>query len=157
LSGPEVASRVLYDEQLLDLSDFIGTLRGLIEPREENRIRPSLPTKLLIVDRRTAVLPLARDATNSAPSCVVVYSSALLDALLALSEQYGEAGAPVRLGDGGGIERGGPGGGRGTGTPTREQREILSLLLAGTTDQTIARQLQISVRTVQRHVSELMT
>jgi DNA-binding NarL/FixJ family response regulator len=38
-----------------------------------------------------------------------------------------------------------------------QDRTILSLMLAGVTDDTVARQLGVSTRTVQRRVSELMT
>ena len=74
-----------------------------------------------------------------------------LDALIALFDHYWAASVPLLLDDGAtdGADDAG-------GAPVGDDRRILSLLLAGATDATVARQLDISVRTVQRRVTEMM-
>jgi DNA-binding CsgD family transcriptional regulator len=83
-----------------------------------------------------------------APSAVMVHSSRLLDALVVLFEHYWDAGMPLHLELAGDA---GPGGGTAAG-----DRRVLSLLIAGATDETIARQLGVSLRTVRRRIQDMM-
>jgi len=72
----------------------------------------------------------------------------LLAALIALFEAYWERGSPLRF-------DGAPAG-RLAGTIGADERQLLSLLVAGVTDKAIATQLRVSQRTVQRRIHDLM-
>ncbi|MEV8632463.1 helix-turn-helix domain-containing protein [Streptosporangium sp. NPDC051023] len=146
LTNPEVTYRVLYDVSVMEHPELLHRIRNTNTPREELRVHPELPMKLMIADRRTALLPLARVGPASVPSAVIVHSSGLLDALLALFEHYWAASTPLPVDESA----------FGAGSPLDGNLPILTLLVAGATDRIIARQLGVSVRTVQRRVSDMM-
>jgi DNA-binding NarL/FixJ family response regulator len=105
--------------------------------------------KLMIADRETALLPLGRDTADTTPAAVIVHSSGLLDALLALFDHYWDASTPLSLDNDGGN-------GSQEGRLDSGDLRILSLLISGVTDETIARQLNISLRTVRRRIQAMM-
>ncbi|AZQ74088.1 LuxR family transcriptional regulator [Streptomyces luteoverticillatus] len=109
------------------------------------RVVDRIPAELVIVDRRVALLPLASGAAGTA--ALVVHSGALLDSLIDLFEDAWHEGRPLRPG-GGSV--GGPS------EPDATDLEVLSLLLAGLTDASVAKQLGLGLRTVQRRVRRLM-
>ncbi|WP_433238196.1 helix-turn-helix domain-containing protein [Streptosporangium sp. CA-135522] len=146
LTSPEVTYRVLYDVDVLEHPKLLSRIRSANAPHEEVRVHPELPMKLMITDRRTALLPLARVGPTSVPSAVVVHPSGLLDALLALFEHYWAASTPLRV-DESAFD---------SDSPIDGNLPILALLVVGATDRTIAHQLGVSARTVQRRVSDMM-
>jgi DNA-binding NarL/FixJ family response regulator len=105
--------------------------------------------RLAIVDRATAVCPLVseEEAGIGEPTAAVIGRGQLLDALLALFESQWEAATPVRLQS---DEAQDPEGLDGN------ERFLLSLLVAGLPDKSIASQLGISRRTVQRRLDRMM-
>ncbi|WP_189448767.1 helix-turn-helix transcriptional regulator [Streptomyces abikoensis] len=113
------------------------------------RVVDRIPAELVIVDRRVALLPLASGADGTA--ALVVHSGALLDSLIDLFEDAWHDGRPLR--PGGGSVGGPPEGAR---EPDATDLEVLSLLLAGLTDASVAKQLGLGLRTVQRRVRRLM-
>jgi DNA-binding CsgD family transcriptional regulator len=110
---------------------------------------PELPIRLLIVDRRIALVPLLSGPDRDV-GALIVHRSGMLDALLALFDRVWRDGLPLVLGTDGVVE-----GASGDGLPELDAR-ILGLLLAGLTDQAVANQLGLSMRTVQRRVRALM-
>jgi DNA-binding CsgD family transcriptional regulator len=142
---PDVSYRAVYDKKIMDYPNFVQRLRDASAPHFEYRLHASLPMKLIIADRATALLPLERETSDAAPAAVIVHSCGLLDALLALYEQYWEASMPLRLTDDGTTS--------GINSP---DTRILSLLVAGVTDEAIARQLGVSLRTVRRRIQDMM-
>ncbi|WP_405387764.1 hypothetical protein OG596_07255 [Streptomyces sp. NBC_01102] len=132
------------------LDEGVPSFDEIVQARvagEEVRFAEIVPLKLFIVDREFAIVPLL-GRTDAAPAeALLVYSSSLLDALVALFESEWEkatqfvtsAGA---LQNASGIED--------------LDAQILSLSLTGLTDQAIAAQLHSSLRTVQRRVRHLM-
>jgi DNA-binding NarL/FixJ family response regulator len=82
---------------------------------------------------------------------VLVHKSAVLDALLVLFEYVWAAAVPLRVS---GIADGGP---RNGSKLSEHDRTVLSLLLAGLSDEAIAMHVGKSVRTVQRRVRGLMS
>ncbi|MFD0633321.1 hypothetical protein ACFQ9X_18870 [Catenulispora yoronensis] len=145
LTNPEVAYRTVFDREVMAYPDFLRALRAGVGPDDQVRLHPALPMKMVITDRSTALLPLVNDPA-AGPSAVVVRGGGLLDALVALFDHYWAASVPLPLDDRG---RGRPG-------PSPDDLRILTLLLAGATDAAVARQLDVSVRTVQRRVTEMM-
>lgn len=141
-----VQYRTVYDRTALDHD---GKLTGMWEAAaagEDGRIVAEVPIKLLIADRQVALAPL-RQADDLA-GAVVVHPSALLDALGALFESVWQRALPLT-----GIHPGS----RTHETPIdRYQRKLLQLMAGGCTDETAARLLGVSQRTVQRQIRTLM-
>ena len=97
--------------------------------------------------RTLAMVPLT--GRGAEPAALVVHASGLLESLLGLFEAVWRDALPLRLGAGGVSEENGPG-------ADATDLEILSLLLAGLTDASVAKQLDLGLRTVQRRVKRLM-
>ncbi|HWD79803.1 MAG TPA: helix-turn-helix domain-containing protein [Kribbella sp.] len=142
-----VRYRAIYERALVETPGELDSIAEGVGWGEEARVVPTLPVRLAIVDRSTAICPLVRDdETVGEPSAAIINQGQLLDALLALFESYWEFATPVRLQPG---------------TPTPEglddaERLLLSLLVGGVPDKSIATQLGISRRTVQRRLDRLM-
>src|SRR6266700_1472921 len=140
-----VTARSIYDVSAFETPGLLEAARGLVEQGEEARVG-TVPIKLVIVDSKRAMLPLTSGDRDAAQSAVVVHESTLLDALIALFEMMWRASSPLRwTGQGAEADERLSGG----------DAEILSLLSAGLKDETVARQLGLSLRTLQRRVSEL--
>lgn len=128
------------------------------EPEEEVRVVESLPTKLVIADRSTVMLPLSSPAAASpardgypedGPMALISNAPALVAAMLGLFESIWQRALPVRpAGDEAAEPR--------DQLPTPLDLRILSLLLVGATDAAIAKQLGLGLRTVQRRVAHMM-
>ncbi|MGV9764888.1 LuxR C-terminal-related transcriptional regulator [Micromonospora tulbaghiae] len=108
----------------------------------QSRTTPTLPMRLVIVDRETALVPI--DPDDSQQGALELRAPGVVAGLVALFEQvwrvatpFGEPKAP----DGDGL--------------TPPERELLRLLAAGHTDESAARKLSISLRTVQRMMTAL--
>jgi DNA-binding CsgD family transcriptional regulator len=144
-----VRYRAIYERALLETPGELDTIAEGVGWGEEARTLPTLPVRLAIVDRSTAICPLVRDDEMSIgePTAAVIGRGQLLDALLALFESHWEQATPVRL--------------RPDDTLVAEglddsERFLLSLLVAGVPDKSIASQLGISRRTVQRRLDRMM-
>ena len=143
-----VRYRVVIERSAFDRPGFFAAASDSLRAGEEVRVVQELPMRLLIVDRRIALVPLLSGAGGSI-GALIVHSSGMLDALLALFDRVWRDGLPLVLGTNGMVE------GPTDGLPELDAR-ILGLLLAGLTDQAVANQLNLSMRTVQRRVRALM-
>ncbi|MFF7211849.1 helix-turn-helix domain-containing protein [Streptomyces sp. NPDC008238] len=107
------------------------------------RTAPSLPTRMIIMDRLTAMIPVSSDDT--AAGAVLLTGQGTLTALCALFETTWEAAQPL-----------------GESVPTHpngltgQQATAVRLLAEGHTDEAIAKRLGVSHRTARRIASELM-
>jgi predicted transcriptional regulator len=152
-----VSYRVIYERDLLEEPGMIDSLVAGLEAGEVARATPTLPIRLAIADRSIALCPLVAERDDvSEPTAALVRDSSLLTALIALFESYWSAASPLRLpamsADGRrGLEQLAP-----TAPISEDERHLLSLLVAGVTDKAIATRLGVSMRTVQRRVSDLM-
>ncbi|WP_184836515.1 helix-turn-helix domain-containing protein [Allocatelliglobosispora scoriae] len=143
-----VRYRVVLDRAVLSGPGMAQRATDTIAAGEEIRIADSLPLKMLIADNDLALLPLAPDSGGAA--AILVHASGLLEALVALFEGVWERAYPLRTS---------PTGDDVIGRPAEVEEldtRILALLLAGLTDQAVAGQLDVSLRTVQRRVHALM-
>ncbi|MFC8506199.1 LuxR C-terminal-related transcriptional regulator [Streptomyces sp. NPDC057411] len=107
------------------------------------RTHPVLPMRLILVDRKLAVLPI--DPEDSSTGALVVREPGVVTALLALFSHIWEAARPLgtaELPDDQGL--------------TPQERELLRLLAQGMTDEAAGKQLAISVRSVRRLMSDIM-
>ncbi|TWD73055.1 sugar-specific transcriptional regulator TrmB [Kribbella amoyensis] len=143
-----VRYRVVIERSSFERPGFFAAAADSLEKGEEVRVVPELPIRLLIVDRRIALVPLLSGSAGI--GALIVHRSGMLDALLALFDQVWRNGLPLVLGTDGMVE--GP---PSDGLSELDSR-ILGLLLAGLTDQAVANQLGLSMRTVQRRVRALM-
>ena len=142
-----VAYRIVLEEPVLELPGSLAAIGAVLRREEQVRVTPRVPTKLVMADREVAMVPLSAEATE--PAAVIVRGSGLLGALAALFEATWRAAVPLRLTGTEEVVEAAPVG------PTTLDLQILSLLLAGVTDATIAKQLGLGLRTVQRRVSVL--
>jgi sugar-specific transcriptional regulator TrmB/DNA-binding CsgD family transcriptional regulator len=143
-----VRYQVLIERSAFDRPGYFAAASDSIKAGEEVRVVPELPIRLLIVDRRIALVPLL-SASERSIGALIVHRSGMLDALLALFDRFWRDGIPLMPGANGKVE------GPRVGLPELDAR-ILGLLLAGLTDQAVANQLGLSMRTVQRRVRALM-
>lgn len=146
--GASVRNRIIYETSALEQNGMLSAVRAGLLVGDEARAHTKLPVKMLAVDQSVALLPLAQHDTT--PVGVLLHESALLDALLTLFEYVWAAAIPLH------VYGGSNGGAQGASVLSDEDRELLSLLLAGLSDEAIAMHRELSVRTVQRKVHALM-
>lgn len=142
-----VAYRVVVERDVLALPSGIVELSAALSRDEQCRVVDRVPTKLVVADASLAMVPLT--GRGAEPAALVVHGSGLLESLMGLFEAVWRDAMPLRLGESGVHEEEGPG-------PDSTDLEILSLLLAGLTDASVAKQLELGLRTVQRRVKGLM-
>ncbi|MER6463956.1 helix-turn-helix transcriptional regulator [Streptomyces sp. NPDC001228] len=146
-AGRGVRYRVVVERAVLGLPDGITELTAALGRGERVRVVDRVPTKLVVADRALAMVPLT--SQTSEPAAVVVHASGLLELLSELFESVWRTALPLRLGAFGAIEEA-------PDAPDATDLEVLSLLLAGLTDASVAKQLDLGLRTVQRRVRRLM-
>lgn len=143
-----VGFRVVVEREVVSGPNGIAELTAALRREERVRVVDRVPTKLVVADRSLAMVPMARDAGG--PAALVVHGSGLLDSLMALFESVWREALPIRLDTGGAPYEESPD------APDAVDLQILSLLLAGLTDASVAKQLEVGLRTVQRRVKRLM-
>ncbi len=146
-----VAMKVVIERRMLEQPGAMEEAHRAIGAGEEIRVAETLPIKLLVADRTTALVPLMTEAGTVAPGAVMVHESGLLDGLVALFESAWQRAAPLLLGADPARARAVEADGL-----TELDTRILGLLLAGLTDQSVAKQLDISTRTMQRRLRVMM-
>src|SRR5882724_2990955 len=78
----DVLRRGVYAAEALEIPGVLALAREARAAGEEARVGLTVPTKLAIADRWLAILPLSAD--QQVDSALIVHSSTLLDALVAL-------------------------------------------------------------------------
>jgi predicted transcriptional regulator len=141
LLGDGVQVRGIYSPDSLQLPGAVEEAYSAAEAGETSRVHPNVPMKLAISDRSSALLPLAVD--QMVDSALVVRGSALLDALVNMFDLLWDQALPVVPNP------------AGSNLDDTDKR-LLTMLASGMQDDAIARQLEISARTVGRRVSNLM-
>ncbi|MCX4761567.1 LuxR C-terminal-related transcriptional regulator [Streptomyces sp. NBC_01275] len=142
--------RSVYDtEGFTDAVSLETALRGSAGGGEF-RLSSRLPVKLVLFDRTAALLPLYDDRPSA--GSLEVRSPALIGALAALFEAIWEHAVPVSLESR--QDWPAPRQARETTRIDERTQAILDLMATGMKDDAIARVLDISRRTVQKHVSE---
>lgn len=149
-----VRYRVVVDRVFLDTGMMrVDDVAEAIENGEEVRFSERVPIKLFIIDRRLAFVPIqtvvdAEDSglTPDLVGALIIHPSGLLDALIALFDAVWRDATPFAR----------PGEQAGAADLEYQDARILGLMLVGLTDQSVANQLGLSLRTVQRRVKVLM-
>jgi sugar-specific transcriptional regulator TrmB/DNA-binding CsgD family transcriptional regulator len=136
-----VRFRVIVETGMLPASG-LGYTDGPDDLGEDTRVAPRVPTKLVVVDRAFALLPVG--VLPDQRGALIIHESELLDTILTMFELLWAVSTPLRPVDepDAGI--------------SSTERAVLNLLVLGLTDRAIAGQLRISERSVQRHVRTLM-
>ncbi|MFE7508324.1 helix-turn-helix domain-containing protein [Promicromonospora sp. NPDC057488] len=138
-----VVERSMLESQAVTVDEAVEAT----EAGEDVRFAERVPLKLILIDRRLALLPLT--SSGDVVGALLVRESTLLDALLALFENVWDRSTPLLVGTSGlagdVVEH-----------VDDDDARVLGLLLAGLTDQAVAKQLGTSLRTVQRRVRALM-
>lgn len=148
LSTGDLRLRTVFDRSLLDDPIHVRRILQGVDSGELARVA-KVPLKLAIIDGEWAMLPLLHAQGQSTPEAVVIVRrSVLLDSLIALFESVWQHGVEVkpRTEESQLL----------TGTPEGDLRELAKLLAAGMTDTAVARQLDISERTLRRRLKDLM-
>ncbi|MEV4545544.1 helix-turn-helix domain-containing protein [Micromonospora echinaurantiaca] len=146
-----VRYRAIYEREMLLEPGALADVERGVRAGEQARVLDRLPVRLAIVDARTAVCPLVPDRDSGEPTAAVIGSSQLLDALIALFESHWRVAIPLRSATA-------PAGDDADGyQPDADEVRLLSLFVAGVPDKSIASQLGVSRRTVQRRLADLMT
>ena len=140
-----VRYRVIYSSEALDVPHRLASINQLIDAGQDARCLASVPIKLVVVDRRLALLPLQIEQSEALSGAIVVHQSSLLDMLVLVFDEHWRRATAIRA----------PTVAAGGSELTSTEQTLLAMLAAGQKDETVARQLGVTVRTVRRHVHEL--
>lgn len=145
--------RVVLERAALDDPGNATALFTALDRNEEIRVADRVPTKLIMADRSLAMLPLRPMNAPGEPSALIVRAGGMLEALTGLFDSVWESALPLRVSESSGqrslVRDAGE-------QPEDVDLQILSLLLVGMTDVSVAKQLDLGLRTVQRRVKRLM-
>ncbi len=143
--------RAVYAQESLTLPGGYDHVRKSIAMGEQARVMAELPLKLTLADRVIGAVPLDLKHPDLGGGTLIVRTSSLLDALHELFDFVWERACPLRLTPSGELadhpaEPPAP----------QDSRDLVRLLAAGLKDETVARQLSVATRTVERRVQTLM-
>ena len=145
-----VVFSTVYDPDILAGDQLLAGLEILAAAGEQMRVLRGVPMKLILADEDCALISLeAYD--RSYRGSLFVRRSPLLEGLITLYETLWRLAVPL------------PRAGAdldavldAEGHPVERDRQILLMLAGGATDETIARQLSLSTRTVERRVRSML-
>ncbi|MEU5949799.1 helix-turn-helix domain-containing protein [Micromonospora sp. NPDC047465] len=147
-----VRFRVVVDRPALAEPGVVAQTLESLRSGVQVRVVESLPIKLILADAELALVPLTA-TPGGEPGAVLLHRTGLLAAMDALFEVVWRHAHPLELTASASLTEDA---GAGTDAPTELDRRILALLLAGLTDQVVAAQLDLSLRTLQRRLRHLM-
>lgn len=145
-----VTLRGIYSKESLERPRALDTLQRFMAAGEQARFFPRVPMKLTIFDRRVARIPLVEEGA-SVEGALVIHPSTLLDALIELFETIWERSYPLPLpqatiassqADAMNV--------------SEDDSRLITLLLAGVKSETIARQMNLGLSTVERRIKKLI-
>lgn len=137
-------TRSLWEREVLEAPGMLQAAEEWSAAGEEVRVIPSLPAKLLIFDRRVALINVTElDEGRPLVAGLLTRHPELVETLYRLFELLWDIGTPLQRND------------KDEGRLESRDR-LLACLTAGMTDAAIQRVLGISRRTFSRRVSELL-
>ncbi|GHG73599.1 helix-turn-helix domain-containing protein [Streptomyces griseocarneus] len=143
LLGRGVRMRTIYLDSVRNSPHSVAYAQWLTDRGGQVRTAAALPTRMIIIDRATAVMPV--NSEDTAARAVVLSGQGVLTALCALFENVWASAAPlgeVSVRDDQGL--------------TGQEAAAVQLLAEGRTDETIAKRLGVSQRTARRIATGLM-
>jgi predicted transcriptional regulator len=144
-----VAYRVVVEREVLERPGFVAQAESSVAGGMEVRVATSVPVRLIVVDRQLGLVPLASGSGDQGFGALLIHPSPLLDALMCMFDLVWDGAARLALSGDGVRESDGD-------VLEELDAKVLSLLMAGLTDQAVGKQLDLSMRTVQRRVRHLM-
>lgn len=147
LPAETVFGRLIFDRDAVEDTRTLEAIRLVPDDRGEVRVHAKVPVKMLAIDRTLALVPLIEDETT--PVSVLIGESPMLDSFLELFDYVWETAVWLQAGKDHSPRPG-------KHPLTEADRELLSLLLAGLTDEAIAAHFKVSVRTIERKTRALM-
>ncbi len=141
--------RSISDSTYISLPGRLELLRRLVELGEEARYAHALPMKMIVWDRRIALIPLSIE--NQEGPALLVRGSSLLDALCALFDLMWERSAPVAF-----AQPAQPAQPKTHPRLSKAAENLIPLLAAGLNDKVITHQGDLSKTTLNRRIAELM-
>ncbi|HET9051995.1 MAG TPA: LuxR C-terminal-related transcriptional regulator [Candidatus Dormibacteraeota bacterium] len=142
-----VSMRGVCDAESLTQPWRIDFMARVTAAGEQWRRAPTVPMRLLVVDRGLAILPHNSDRSGET---ILVRCGSLVNALVDLFELVWERSTPIR------VTRDPAGPAPASDEPSARDRSLLSLMAAGLKDDAIARHLGMTTRTMERHLSRIM-
>ncbi len=150
-SAEGVRFLTVYDTSVLEAPPAATALTRLRALGEQVRVLRGVPLKMVIADDETALVML-RTPQDAWRGSMLVRRSPLLESLTTLFETLWRLSVP--------LPRNAPplavAADAARDLPTARDRQVLVLLAGGATDETIARQLGLSTRTVERRVRAML-
>lgn len=144
-----VRMRSIYLESIKNDGETTQYVHWLTEGGAQVRVAPTLPPRMVIYDRATAIVPVDPDETRK--GALVLRGDGVVSALCELFERVWQSSRP--LGEPSSADDDGA---EGQDTPLSARSQAIIVLLAkGYTDESIARRLGVSVRTVRRETADL--
>lgn len=152
--GRGVGYRCIYDASGLADAGKIADIFRYAEAGELARTLADAPVKLLIADGEVAIVPLELDEPTF-HDCVIVRGSSLITALATCFEALWARSVPL---SGPVVATANPAAeGEVEDRPSALERRIVRMLAAGVKDEAIARQLDVSSRTINRYMDRIMS
>ncbi|MFB4285783.1 TrmB family transcriptional regulator [Nonomuraea sp. MTCD27] len=155
-----VRYRTIYAPEAFQHAGALDQLDDMLESGEHARVLPGLPFKMVLIDRRQAIMPLHLDPPLT--RSVLIRGSTMVVALVELFERLWREAVPMypRPADAPGApepaDEPGQGEDQQLAELSVEDRRLLALLAAGLKDDAIARQLGMSPRSLRRRLRPLM-
>jgi sugar-specific transcriptional regulator TrmB len=143
-----VSYRNIIEADALQMPGKFDHVQRQMNGGEQTRVFTGLPLKLIIVDRRIAIIPL--DIARATRSALLVRPSSLLDALCELFEMLWSRATPLPMA-GKRIRSDAAA----AGDASDDGDALIALLAAGLKDKVIASQLGIAGRTLDRRLVDL--
>jgi sugar-specific transcriptional regulator TrmB/DNA-binding CsgD family transcriptional regulator len=149
-----VSVRAVYASEVLTVPWLAERLRDLVGEGEQARVLPKVPMKMVVVDGREAVLPLTASEEGTRTTAAFVRRSRLCDALVELFEAHWAQATPIFAVPT--TDTSGSSGAAPHPEISETDRVLLQLLNAGLKDEAIARQMDMSDRTLRRKIADLV-
>ncbi|MGK5734102.1 LuxR C-terminal-related transcriptional regulator [Streptomyces sp. URMC 124] len=143
LLGRGVRMRTIYLDSVRNSPETVEYVDWLTEAGGQVRTVPSLPIRMIISDRTSAVIPVSGDDPSA--GALLLTGHGALTALCALFESVWASAQPLgraRAKDERGL--------------TGQEATVIRLLALGHTDEAIAKRLGVSPRTARRIATDLM-
>ncbi|TDD50794.1 helix-turn-helix transcriptional regulator [Saccharopolyspora elongata] len=147
-SGANLRHGVRYRVLAPDAVRLSGALTALALAGAEVRTDAEVPMEAVVVDGTSAVLPADRSNAGSATGAAFFQLPSVVTATVGLFERIWRSAVPLTPAD---LPESGD-----VSVLTSRERDLLTLLCSGSTDESAAARLGISVRTVRRMVADIM-
>jgi DNA-binding CsgD family transcriptional regulator len=142
--GSRVRCRSIYDAAAMENPVARRIIEACADAGEQARVLPRAPMKMKLADRATAMLPLTPAGTAGA---LIIRAPVIIAALREYFELLWDRATPLT----------GPQPPSETGRLTPAQQRVLELMAVGLQDGAIASRAGISITTVRRHITVILT